>query len=457
MPEDRRGAERLAELFEQALALPQEDRRRYARDTCRDEPELCAELVSLLAAYEEAPNYLERVGLQLRHAALTPTESVTPSSTSDRGIQAEVRLRVGQRFGHYEIGRLLGRGGMSEVWDAEDLDTGRHVALKALGWSLHSAADHARFLREGRLAARVNHPNIVYVFGTEEIDGVPAIAMELASGGTLKDLVTAEGPMRPARAVDVMLQVMAGLDAAAAAGVLHRDIKPSNCFVEAEGRIQIGDFGIAAATTVQPDATLTGTVGLLCTPTFASPEQLRGAPLDVRSDIYAVGATLYYLLSWTPAVRRCQRGPADRARAARTANWCAHRAARRSATARQHRSAVSREGSGRTAAVVRASVEAPSAVPIGVAGASAAGSADACPHHRCDDRAPCGRCAPVFRPDAVAATGVRQRARVARVWPGAFGTSGRLLRGLGRPCGPPPRARWSSVCAWSEQDDSRSA
>jgi hypothetical protein len=300
MGEDRRGSERLAELFERALALPQQDRQRYAADTCRDDPALCAELVSLLTAYEEAPDYLEHMAPRLQPAVLTPTESFTTSLESDRGVENEMRLRVGQRLGHYEIGRLLSRGGMSEVWEAEDLDTGRHVALKALEWRLDGALDHARFLREGRLAARVNHPNIVYVFGTEEIDGVPVIAMELAGGGTLKDLVTADGPMRPARAVGVMLQVIAGLEAAAAAGVLHRDIKPSNCFVDAEGRIQVGDFGIAVATAVQPEATLTRTGGLLCTPTFASPEQLRGAPLDVRSDIYAVGGTLYYLLTGRP-------------------------------------------------------------------------------------------------------------------------------------------------------------
>jgi uncharacterized RDD family membrane protein YckC len=300
MREDRRGTERLAELFEHALALPQEDRRRYTCDACRDDPDLCSELVSLLTAYEEAPSYFARFAPQLRQAALTPTESRAPSANSDRGSENEVGLRVGQRFGHYEIGRLLGRGGMSEAWEAEDLDTGRHVALKMLGWRLRSAADRARFLREGHLTARVNQPNVVYVFGTEEIEGVPVIAMELASGGTLEDLVTADGPMRPARAVDVMLQVIAGLEAAAGAGVLHRDIKPSNCFIDGEGRIQVGDFGIAAATTVQPEATLTRTGGLLCTPTFASPEQLRGAPLDVRSDIYAVGATLYYLLTGRP-------------------------------------------------------------------------------------------------------------------------------------------------------------
>ena len=378
MREDRRGTERLAELFEHALALPQEDRRRYARDACRDDPELCSELVSLLAAYEEAPNYLERVAPQLRPSALTPTESFTPSPKSDRGIENEVRLRVGQRFGHYEIGRLLGRGGMSEVWEAEDLDTGRHVALKALGWRLHSAADHARFLREGRLAARVNHPNIVYVFGTEEIDGVPVIAMELASGGTLKDLVTADGPMRPARAVDVMLQVIAGLEAAAAAGVLHRDIKPSNCFVDAEGRIQVGDFGIAAATTVQPEATLTRTGGVLCTPTFASPEQLRGAPLDVRSDIYAVGATLYYLLTGRP--------PFDDANVVRLIERVLHerptgvRAVRRDVP-RPLDSIIQQclaKNPAERPPVVRAPVEAPSAVRVRVAGAGAAGSAGTC-------------------------------------------------------------------------------
>jgi uncharacterized RDD family membrane protein YckC len=297
---DQRDTDRLAELFEHALALPLEDRRRYARDACGDDAELCSELMSLLAAHDEAPDYLERLAPQLPPAAFAPTRSFEPSGLSESGIENRRSLRVGERFGHYDIGRLLGQGGMGHVWEAADLATGRHVALKAVWRTLRSAADRARFLQEGRLAASVNHPNVVYVFGTEEIEGVPVIAMELAGGGTLKSLVEGGGPMRPAEAVDVVLQVIAGLEAAAAVGVLHRDVKPSNCFIDAEGRIQVGDFGIASAISVQHEASLTWTGGVLGTPTFASPEQLRGAPLDVRSDIYSVGATLYYLLSGCP-------------------------------------------------------------------------------------------------------------------------------------------------------------
>src|SRR5262245_9344072 len=200
----------------------------------------------------------------------------------DRLTGTNVRPRAGERFGHYAIGRLLGRGGMGDVWEAEDLETGRHVALKTLSHRLNTADESVRLLREGRFAARVTHPNIVYVFGTEDIEDVPVIVMELAQGGTLKDLVAAEGPMPSTRAVDIMLQVIAGLEAASAAGVLHRDVKPSNCFVDVEGRIQIGDFGIAAAIVADPEATLSGAGSVSATPAFASPEQLRGLPLDER-------------------------------------------------------------------------------------------------------------------------------------------------------------------------------
>jgi serine/threonine protein kinase len=143
----------------------------------------------------------------------------------------------------------------------------------------------------------VNHPNVVYIFGAAEIDGTSVISMELVSGGTLKDRVQQQGPMQPADAVDAILQVIAGLEAAATVGILHRDVKPSNCFIDPRNHVKIGDFGLSISTLRRADSTLTEAGTFLGTPAFAAPEQLRGEALDVRSDIYAVGATLFYLLT----------------------------------------------------------------------------------------------------------------------------------------------------------------
>ena len=228
---------------------------------------------------------------------LEATRTVMPTETRGAPDTAGPRLTPGQRFGHYRIERLLGCGGMGEVYEAEDLESGRRVALKILLRSLADAADRDRFLREGRLAAAVTHPHAVYVYGTEQIEDVPTIAMELASGGTLKDKVRAEGRFQPADAVNATLQVIAGLDAAARVDVLHRDIKPSNCFVGLDGTVKIDDFGLSISTLAHGETQLTLLGTVLGTPAFASPEQLRGRELDVRSDIYSVGATLYYLLT----------------------------------------------------------------------------------------------------------------------------------------------------------------
>ena len=165
---------------------------------------------------------------------------------------------------------------------------------------LAGAGDRARFLREGQLAAALNHPNAVYVFGSEEVDGTPVIAMELVAGGTLKDVVDRDGPMAPGAAVDAILQVVAGLDAALSCGILHRDVKPSNCFVDPGGAVKVGDFGLSIPVAA-PEITQHGEMATIQgTPQFAAPEQLRGDPLDLRADIYAVGATLYYLLTGQP-------------------------------------------------------------------------------------------------------------------------------------------------------------
>src|SRR5688500_16256695 len=223
-----------------------------------------------------------------------PTRS---SAAAEVAVRRAPRLSEGDRWGSYQIGRLLGRGGMGEVYDAEHVPSGRRVALKVLSSPLQSAEERARFLREGQLAASISHPHTVYIFGSEEIDGTPVVSMELLPGGTLKDRVVAHGPMRPDEAVAAVIELIGGLDAAAAAGILHRDIKPSNCFIDGAGVVKVGDFGLSISTLARDVHQQLVTSGFEGTPQFAPPEQLRGEPLDVRADIYAVGATLYYLLT----------------------------------------------------------------------------------------------------------------------------------------------------------------
>ena len=226
------------------------------------------------------------------------TRSLSPTASAT-GLPADLPFLFspGQRFGPYLIVRPLGKGGMGQVYEAEETESGRRIAIKILSRGLGDEEERERFLNEGQLAASLSHPNCVYVFGTTEVQGFPVIAMELAPGGTLKELVVDGQPLAPTAAVDAILQVVAGLDAAAALGILHRDIKPSNCFVDRDGRVLVGDFGLSMATLARDEQTLAVAGTIMGTPGFTSPEQLRGAELDVRSDIYSVGATLYYLLT----------------------------------------------------------------------------------------------------------------------------------------------------------------
>jgi len=140
----------------------------------------------------------------------------------------------------------------------------------------------------------------VYVFETDEIAAIPVIAMELLPGRTLKDRVNDGGPLTPTEAVDAILQVVEGLDAAHSAGILHRDIKPSNCLVDRDGTIKIGDFGLSISIGSRDAGILTKRMSFEGTPEFAPPEQILGTAPDVRSDIYSVGATLYFLLTGRP-------------------------------------------------------------------------------------------------------------------------------------------------------------
>ncbi len=198
------------------------------------------------------------------------------------------------RFGRFQLTQLLGEGGMGVVYAAEDHAAQRVVALKILHGSLDSSAARDAFLREGRIASSIRHPRSVFVFSAEEVEGRPVISMELLLGGTLADRLRQSGPIPPKEVLGILLDLIDGLEAASEAGILHRDIKPSNCFVEADGRVKIGDFGISQASAVSGFLAAPGRYS--CTPGYASPEQLRGEPVDIRSDIYSLGTTAFCLV-----------------------------------------------------------------------------------------------------------------------------------------------------------------
>ena len=218
-------------------------------------------------------------GERARLEALTRTlEARDLASTREHWPDA---LSPGSILGPYRIVRLLGQGGMGVVYEAEEIETGRRVALKVLASARRCDVDRERFLREGRLAASLNHPHCVFVFGAWEIDGELVIAMELMRD-TLADRLEHTGRLPFAVAVDAILQVSAGLEAAAAAGILHRDVKPSNCFVDEQGRVKIGDFGISISALTTSERGLATGRRIVGTPGYASPEQLRGDDVDVR-------------------------------------------------------------------------------------------------------------------------------------------------------------------------------
>ncbi len=199
-------------------------------------------------------------------------------------------------IGGYRLLRPLGSGGMGTVYEAEQEGTSRRVAVKIIRPEFADSAEAVeRFRREGRLASTITHPRCVFVLAADEDQGQPYIVMELMPGRNLADLIEAEGPLPVEKAVRLTLDIIEGLQEAHRCGVIHRDVKPSNCFLDASGRVKVGDFGLAKSLLKEQHLTHTGT--FLGTLLFASPEQIRLAPVDHRADIYSVGATLYYLLT----------------------------------------------------------------------------------------------------------------------------------------------------------------
>jgi predicted Ser/Thr protein kinase len=204
-------------------------------------------------------------------------------------------LGPGDVIGGFVLEGLLGRGGMGVVYRARQLDLDRLVALKVISpeWAQDSEF-RARFRREARLAAAVEHPNVLPVYEAGEKDGVLYLAMRLVEGADLDALVRHSGPLQPARAVQIIRQVAAALDAAHARGLIHRDVKPRNVLV-ADEHAYLADFGVARR--ADTGATLTGPGGWAGSVDYAAPEQIRGEQPDARSDIYALGGVLFWAVT----------------------------------------------------------------------------------------------------------------------------------------------------------------
>ena len=209
--------------------------------------------------------------------------------------------------GRYELGELLGRGGMAEVRKARDTRLGRTVAVKRLRTDLASDATfQARFRREAQSSAALNHPSIVSVYDTGEemsTDGSdvaqPYIVMECVQGRTLRDIVREGRKILPERALEITSDVLAALDYSHRTGIIHRDIKPANVMLTPTGDVKVMDFGIARAVS-DASSTMTQTAAVVGTAQYLSPEQARGETVDSRSDVYSTGCLLYELLTGRP-------------------------------------------------------------------------------------------------------------------------------------------------------------
>jgi serine/threonine protein kinase/tetratricopeptide (TPR) repeat protein len=215
---------------------------------------------------------------------------------------------IGTRLSHYEIVEEISRGGMGVVYRASDVNLGRDVALKVLPEDLvHDDDRRKRLLQEARAASALEHPHIAVIHEVGEAQGVTFIAMELIRGEKLSETL-ARGPLSPGRALALATEIAEGLARAHETGIVHRDVKPANIMVTADGHAKVIDFGLAkVAEPVPQELTVTAYVGetkpglILGTAAYMSPEQARGSRIDHRSDIFALGVTVYEMLTARPA------------------------------------------------------------------------------------------------------------------------------------------------------------
>lgn len=216
----------------------------------------------------------------------------------------------GTILGAYRVENQLGAGSMGEVFRGVDTGLNRRVAIKILSEKHRDSPElRQRFVREGRAVAAISHPNVVQVFATGQFDERPYIAMELLEGTDLGSAVEKRGPLPSIDAAHAILDAAQGLAAASKAGLIHRDVKPSNLVRVADGKVKVTDFGLAKPVDPGSEPALTAMGVVVGTPDYIAPEQARGETIDERVDIYALGGTMYFLLTGVPPFRTGR--PAD--------------------------------------------------------------------------------------------------------------------------------------------------
>ena len=238
-----------------------------------------------------------------------PAEIPTAPRNAEGSEAWDLMLNAGAKLGPYEITGTVGAGGMGEVYQAHDTKLGRDVAIKVLPEAFaHDPERLARFQREAKMLAALNHPNIATIHGLEQSGGTSYLVMELVAGETLQERVKREGPFPVEEALTIAKQIAEALEAAHEKGIIHRDLKPANVKVTPEGKVKVLDFGLAKAfagdatsedignsPTLSMAATMQGVI--LGTAAYMSPEQARGKAVDKRTDIWAFGCVLFELLT----------------------------------------------------------------------------------------------------------------------------------------------------------------
>lgn len=287
---------RVEALYFEMLARPEHERAAALSAACPGDPEIAAEVQSLLAAPDSGTGLLAAPVLEV----------------AARLAVAEPGSLTGRRIGPFEVQGLLGAGGMGEVYRGRDSRLGRAVAIKVLPPLFTSDPDRlARFEREARALASLSHPNVGTLYGLEVGDGVRALVLELVEGETLAARI-ARSPLPIREALTVAKQIAEALDAAHEKGIVHRDLKPANLMLTTSGVAKVLDFGLAKLAwaesgepgmSILPAATSGGTREgvVIGTTAYMSPEQARGGPVDRRTDIWAFGCVLYEMLTGAPA------------------------------------------------------------------------------------------------------------------------------------------------------------